>query len=173
MAGVQEGNGSVRILFRYRGKQHTPTHGRVFEDEAGSKSNRLIIRLRGLSSGGLSCRPVSMWSSSSSLTASHLPTCKEFPPNRGNTRSLVSATLQRTGNPSKNAALRGSGRTSNTWSAHGQRFPIHALNMADLHGYVVIQAKSKQINGRRVSPATIKNEMVSLRTASSWCVKTP
>jgi hypothetical protein len=40
-------------------------------------------------------------------------------------------------------------------------------------GCVVIQAKAKRINGRRVSPATIKNEMVSLRTASNWRVKIP
>ena len=40
MAGLQERSGSYRILFRYHGKQHTLTLGKVTQAEA--KSAQLI-----------------------------------------------------------------------------------------------------------------------------------
>ena len=55
--------------------------------------------------------------------------------------------------------------------ALGERFPIRELKLADLQGYVDTGAKAKGMDGRRLSAATIKKEIVSLRTAWNWGVK--
>ena len=41
MAAIQERNGSYRVIFRYRGKQHYLTIGRVSEDEAKTKAEQV------------------------------------------------------------------------------------------------------------------------------------
>jgi site-specific recombinase XerD len=49
MAGPQERSGSCRILFRYYGKQHTLTLGKVTQDEAEAKSAQadyMLMRLK-------------------------------------------------------------------------------------------------------------------------------
>ena len=56
-------------------------------------------------------------------------------------------------------------------AALGERFPIRELKLADLQGYVDRRAKAKGMYGRRLSPATIKKEIVTLRTAWNWAVK--
>ncbi|MGC8642417.1 MAG: hypothetical protein ACP5XB_21355 [Isosphaeraceae bacterium] len=40
MAAIQQRNGSYRIIFRYRGKHHFLTIGRVSEDEAKTKAGQ-------------------------------------------------------------------------------------------------------------------------------------
>jgi hypothetical protein len=49
----------------------------------------------------------------------------------------------------------------------GERFPILGLSMADLQQHVDPRAKKKGLNGR-LSPATIRKEIVTLRTAWKW-----
>ena len=56
-------------------------------------------------------------------------------------------------------------------AALGERFPIGELKLAHLQGYVDRRAKAKGMYGRRLSPATIKKEIVTLRTAWNWAVK--
>jgi hypothetical protein len=49
MAGLQERGGSYRLNFRYHGKQHTLTLGKVSEEEARTKSAQvdyLLMRLK-------------------------------------------------------------------------------------------------------------------------------
>ena len=53
----------------------------------------------------------------------------------------------------------------------GERFPIRELKLADLQGYVHQRAKARGTYGRRLSAATIKKEIVTLRTAWNWAVK--
>jgi hypothetical protein len=40
MAGIEERSGSYRVHFRYQGKPHILTLGKVSEDEAGSRSDK-------------------------------------------------------------------------------------------------------------------------------------
>ena len=54
MAGIQERGESLRILFRYRGKQHILTLGKVSEDEAKSGG----LRSRTVRSNSLNCATV-------------------------------------------------------------------------------------------------------------------
>ena len=53
----------------------------------------------------------------------------------------------------------------------GEGFPIRELKLADLQGYVVRRARAKGIAGKKLSPATIRKEIVSLRTAWNWGVR--
>jgi integrase len=52
--------------------------------------------------------------------------------------------------------------------ALSDKFPIRELKLADLQGYVDRRAKAKGTGGKRLSPATIRKEIVSLRTAWNW-----
>jgi hypothetical protein len=53
----------------------------------------------------------------------------------------------------------------------GERFPLRELKLADLQGFVDSRAKDKGRNGRRLSPATIKKELATLRAAWNWGIK--
>jgi integrase len=57
-------------------------------------------------------------------------------------------------------------------TAFGDQFPIRELTLTDLQGYVDRRAKAKGIGGKRLSSATIKKEIVTLRTAWNWADKT-
>jgi integrase len=53
----------------------------------------------------------------------------------------------------------------------GDGFPINVLKLTDLQEYVDRRAKAKGTGGKRLSPATIRKEIVSLRTAWNWGVR--
>lgn len=53
----------------------------------------------------------------------------------------------------------------------GVKFQIQSLELIDLQGYVSVRAKDAGIRGRRVSPATIKKDIVTLRTVWNWAVQ--
>jgi hypothetical protein len=56
-------------------------------------------------------------------------------------------------------------------AALGEHFPIAGLTLADLQRYVDRRSKAKGMSGKRLSPATIKKEIVTLRTAWNWGAK--
>jgi integrase len=56
-------------------------------------------------------------------------------------------------------------------SALGERLPIRELTLADLQGYVDARANAKGTYGRSLSPATIRKEIVTLRTAWNWAAR--
>ena len=55
-------------------------------------------------------------------------------------------------------------------AALGEAFPIGDLALPDLQGYVDRRAKAKGIRGK-LSPATIKKEIITLRTTWNWGVR--
>ncbi len=57
-------------------------------------------------------------------------------------------------------------------SSLGERFPIAELSLPDLQGYVERRSKARGHRGRTLSPATIKKEIIALRTAWNWAAKT-
>ncbi len=57
------------------------------------------------------------------------------------------------------------------FGALGGGFPVGELKLVDLQGYVDTRTKAKGMSGKRLSAATIKKEIVSLRTAWNWGVK--
>jgi integrase len=50
----------------------------------------------------------------------------------------------------------------------GKAFPIHSLEAAHLQNYIEKRSKGKGIHGRSLSAATIKKEIVTLRTIWNW-----
>jgi integrase len=56
-------------------------------------------------------------------------------------------------------------------AALGERFRIRELKLADLQGYVDRRTKAKGTSGKRLSAATIRKELVTLRTAWNWAEK--
>src|SRR4051812_38184345 len=57
MAAIQERNGSFRVIFRYRSRQHTFTLGRVHRAEAQAKADQIDYLLMRLGQGFLSLPP--------------------------------------------------------------------------------------------------------------------
>lgn len=56
-------------------------------------------------------------------------------------------------------------------AALGDQFPIRELKLGNLQAYVDRRSKAKGMSGKRLSPATIKKEIVTLRTAWNWAGK--
>ncbi len=50
----------------------------------------------------------------------------------------------------------------------GKHLDVHALEAVQLQHYIVERAKAKGLHGRKVSAATIKKELVTLRTVWNW-----
>ncbi len=55
-------------------------------------------------------------------------------------------------------------------STLGEKFPMPDLSLADLQQHVDRRAKKKGLRGK-LSPATIRKEIVTLRTAWNWGVQ--
>ena len=53
----------------------------------------------------------------------------------------------------------------------GDGYPIRDLTLPDLQGYVDRRGKQKARDGRRISPITVRKEVVTLRTAWNWGAK--
>lgn len=53
----------------------------------------------------------------------------------------------------------------------GERFAMRELSLSDLQGYVERRSKARGHRGRTLSPATIKKELITLRTAWNWGAK--
>ena len=169
MAGLQHRNGSYRVIFRYHGKQFSFTIGEVSEDEAAAKAahvDYLLMRLQqrlavippGMSvldyvqfDGRVEQAPVAEKITLGLLRDRYLATHE---------RSLEQTTVSGIRLHFKHLA-----------KALGEQFPIAELSLADLQGYVDGRQKAAGLNGRKLSPATIQKEIISLRTAWNWAAK--
>ena len=174
MASLQERNGSYRFIFRYHGKQHFVTLGKVSPQEANAKAAQveyLLLRLKqrlielppgvgivefvqhdGKTPGGTS----GLAAESRELTLAdfrdrYLATHRD---------SLEDRTIEGIELHFKHLV-----------AALGERFPIRELKLSDLQGYVDRRSKAKGMGGKRLSAATIKKEIVTLRTAWNWAGK--
>jgi len=175
MAAIQERNGSYRVIFRHRGKQHNFTIGRVSEAEARAKADQVEYLLMRLDQGLLSLPPgadiVAFVRHDGTIPViqgtTSVPTCPE--PTLADLRDRY---LETHGNGTlEHHTLRGIRRHfRHLLRLLGEGFPIRELSLADLQGYVDRRSKAK---GRRgaLLPATIKKEIVTLRTAWNWGVR--
>lgn len=169
MATLQQRNGSYRILFVYHGKRETFTLGKVSQEEAEAKAAQvddLLLRLKqrlasippGVSvvdyitfdgKPALTDRPVKV--TLATLRDRYLATHESF---------LEATTL---------GGIRLHFR--HLVKHFGQAFPIADLSLSNLQQFVDRRAKAKGMNGRKLAPATIKKEVVTLRTAWNWGTK--
>ena len=174
MAGLQERSGSYRINFRYHGKHHFVTIGKVSEEEARAKSAQVDYLLLRLKQRLIELPP------GVDIVEFIQHDGRTPVPAAGNANVAKDLTLAAfrdryldTHRPSlEQSTIEGIElHFKHLLGALGERFPIRELKLADLQGYVDIRAKAKGMNGRRLSPATIKKEIVTLRTAWNWGVK--
>ncbi len=172
MAAIHERNGNFRVMFRYRGKQRNFTLGRVSEAEAKAKADQVEYLLMRLDQGLIALPPgadiVTFVRHDGTIPASGGEARQDTP----TLASLRDRYLATHGNGTLEAHTR---RGINRHFKHlarelGEGFRIRELTLADLQGYVDKRAKAK---GRRgaLNPATIKKEIVTLRTAWNWGVR--
>lgn len=174
MASLQERSGSYRFIFRFHGKQHFVTIGKVSPEEAEAKAAQvgyLLLRLK--------------------------QQLIELPPGVGIVEFLQHDGKPSSGPPGVPAEVRAltladfrnryltthrdslEDRTIQGIELHfrhltaalGEQFPIRDLSLADLQAYVDRRSKAKGMGGKRLSAATIKKEIVTLRTAWNWAEK--
>jgi hypothetical protein len=173
VASLQERKGSFRVIFRYHGKQHFVTIGSVSRDEAESKAAQVDYLLMRLKQGLIEI-PAGVSVVDFVLHDGKPPAGQHLLP----TEQVVSLVAVRdrylaTHRQSLEA------RTIEGIELHfkhligtlGAGFPIRELKLTDLQGYVDGRAKANGIGGKRLSPATIRKEIISLRTAWNWAAK--
>jgi hypothetical protein len=172
MAPVQERNhGSFRIMFMYQGKRRWFTLGKVSREEANAKSAQveyLLLRLNqrlielppgvgiveyvqhvGKPPAGAGAIPERRPLTLTAFRDRYLDTHRS---------SLERSTVEGIELHFKHQL-----------GAFSEAFPIEALTLADLQSYVDARAKGK--GGKPLSAATIRKEIVSLRTAWNWGAK--
>jgi integrase len=189
MAGLQHRCGSYRVFFRYHGKQYAFHLGEVSQKEAESKAAQVDYLLLRLKQRLIELPPgvgiVDFVQFDGKLVTpppidDGSPTTPDDGVDAGNataaTRRAVTTLV--TLRDRYLGTHRGSleERTidgielhfKHLCSALGEGFPIRELKLADLQTYVNRRAKAKGANGKTLSPATIRKEIVSLRTAWNW-----
>lgn len=174
MAAIQRRKDSFRIQFNHLGKQFGFTLGKVSEAEARAKASQVDYLLMRLKQGLIAippgvdvveffrhdgAPPTASPESSSAAREPHEPTLGE----------LRDRYLETHGNGSLEAhTLKGVRRHFRHLARElGGGFRLRGLRLADLQGYVDARSKAK---GRRglLDPATIKKELVTLKTAWNW-----
>lgn len=172
MPGLQKKGDAWYCTFRYRGQRKNFTIGKVSEAEARAKSSQVDYLLMRLSQGLLNLPP------GGDIVAfvrhdGNIPAEQDAPPTRGEpTLADLRDRYLETHSPSlEYHTLRGIRRHfRHLGRLLGEGFPIRKLSLADLQGYVDKRIKAK---GRRgtLNPATIRKEIVTLRTAWNWGVR--
>ena len=177
MASLQNRNGSFRILFRYQGTQHTLTLGKVDEDEAEGKAAQvdyLLMRLRQRLAFVPEGMGIVAWLECDGRPESLPPApAPPEPKKQVLTLKLARERYLATHEASLEATTIESIRTHfrHLERVFGEKFELPSLTLADLQRYVDKRAKAKGIKGRKLSPATIQKEVVTLRAAWFWLAK--
>ena len=174
MAAIEERCGRFRIHFRWHGRQHKLALGKVSAEEAASKAAQVDYLLMRLKQRLIELPP--------GIDIVEFVQFDGKPPADLQEVSAESRELTLTGFRDRYLATHRDSLEDRTiegielhfkhlTSALGERFPIRELKLADLQGYVDRRAKAKGMGGRRLSSATIKKELVTLRTAWNWAEK--
>lgn len=177
MAGLQQRNGSYRILFRHQGKQHAFTLGKVSEKEAETKVSHvdyLLMRLEqrlAVVPSGMSIVDYVQFDGQADIQKTDEPV--EPKPEEILTLKAFQAKYMAANEASLEATtLDGIGLHFKYFSKIlGEQFPIAKLLLANLQDYVDKRRKAKGRNDRTLSPATIEKEIITLRTAWNWGVE--
>lgn len=171
MAAVQERNGSFRILFRYQRQQHTFTLGRVSRAEAEAKAGAvdyLLMRLeQGLIELPQGARIVEFVQHDGRIPAARPIAAPEH-----KTLAILRDRYLETHAPSlEYHTVRGLKRHFKHFTSHfGEDYLVGTLTLADLQAYVAARAKARW-RSSPISPATVRKELVTLRTAWRWGVR--
>ena len=174
MAALQNRNGSFRVFFEYQRKQRVFTIGRVTDAEAKSKADQVDYLLMRLGQGLIELPPgtdivefvrqdgkVNLTKDGAVAPAAKLTL-----------GSLRDRYLETHGNGTLEERTLDGIRLhfKHLQAAFGEAFPIAELALSDLQAYVDRRSKAKGRRGK-LSPATIRKEIVTLRTTWNWGVK--
>ncbi len=169
MASLQHRNGSYRVIFRFHGKQQSFTLGEVSQDEAEKKSavvDYLLLRLEQRLASippGIGIVEYLQFDGKPKETDT---------PDKLSLAAFRDRYLETHENSLEPTTVEGIRLHFKHIVGHlGPAFPIAELSLGDLQQYVNRRAKASGTNGRTLSPATIKKEIVTLRTAWNWAVK--
>ncbi len=174
MAAIEERSGRYRIHFRWHGKQEKLALGKVSAEEAANKAAQVDYLLMRLKQRLIELPP--------DVDIVEFVQFDGKPPADVQEVSAESRELTLTGFRDRYLATHRDSLEARTiegiglhfkhlTAALGERFPIRELKLADLQGYVDRRAKAKGMGGRRLSPATIRKEIITLRTAWNWAEK--
>ncbi|MFO0960927.1 MAG: hypothetical protein U0800_26400 [Isosphaeraceae bacterium] len=172
MATLQERNGSFRVLFVHRGKRESFTIGRVRPQETEATAAQVDYLLMRLEQGLLALPP--------GVEIVAFVRAGGKPPEQGGTTARAEVTLGQLRD--RYLATHGNGSLEKTSldgvrlhfrhlvATLGERFPMPTLALADIQRHADRRAKARGPRGR-LSPATIRKEIVTLRTAWNWGVR--
>jgi integrase len=176
MATLQTRNDSFRVLFLYQGKRYTFTIGKVSLEEAETTAAQVDYLLLRLKQGFLKIPPgvdvvafVEHDGAPPAAAPGSIP-----PPEPLTLGRLRDRYLETHSNGTLEATTLDGVRLhfKHLVSSLGEKFPAQELGLADLQRHVDRRAKQKGVRGRKLSPATIRKEIVTLRTAWNWAVQT-
>ena len=171
MASIHHKGEAWHCQFMFHGKRHTFSLGKVTQDEAEAKANQanyLLMRLKQnllqLPTGidivtfiSFDGKPPHATSESEVLTLAGLRD-RYLETHRNG--SLEQSTLD--GIELHFRHLVGT---------LGEKFPVPDISLADLQQHVDRRSKNNGLRGKKLSPATIRKEIVTLRTAWNWGVQ--
>jgi len=175
MASLQKKGEGWYCQVLHRGKRHTFTLGRVSKVEADAKAAQvdyLLMRLK----QRLIELPPGVGIVEFLLHDGRSPaTARTDAP--GPAESLTLAALRDLYLTTRGEALEA--RTLDTARLHfkhlcdllGDGYPISGLTLPDLQSYVDRRGRQKTRDGKRISPTTVRKEVVTLRTAWNWGAK--
>jgi integrase len=169
MAGLQERNGSYRILFRYQGKQHAFTlDGDPTEGLAHAKVGEVDLKLHQLKQRFISVPPEMdiceflKFEGRPAIVPQLSPGKTSLGRFRDQYLAAHKSSLEKTTVDGIELHFR---YFVEQW---GENFPMDDLGLLTLQAYVDARTKDAGMNGRKVSAATIKKEIITLRTAWNW-----
>lgn len=174
MASLQERSGVFNCVFRFHGKRQWLNLGKVTKEEAeavSAKVDYFLLRLKqGLLEIPAGCNIATFIQHDGK------------PPSPEKTKQAEQRLLTLADMRDRYFQVHGNGTLEQTtldgmrqhfshWEKTlGNGFLMHSLGLAELQGHVDRRARMKGIRGT-VSPATIKKEIVTLRTAWNWAVQ--
>lgn len=173
MASIQRKGDGWHCQILHRGRRRTFALGKVSEAEAKAKAAQVDYLLMRLKQGLLALPPgvdvVDFLRSDGDPAASPSKPGPDAPRKEPTLGELRDRYLETHGNGSLEVhTLKGVRRHFGHLARElGEGFPIRSLKLADLQAYADRRAKAK---GRRglLDPATVKKEVVTLRTAWNW-----
>lgn len=170
MASIHHKGEAWHCQFLYHGKRHTFSLGKVAQDEAETKANQVDYLLMRLKQRLLHLPP-----------GTDIVTFVQFDGKMPEEEPADGGALTLKQLRDKYLATHRNGSleqsTLDGIELHfkhlvgtlGERFPMQQLSLGDLQGHVDRRARMKGLRGK-LSPATIRKEIVTLRTAWNWGV---
>jgi hypothetical protein len=168
MAALQERNGRFRVIFRFLGKQHSFTLGRVSRNEAEAKAGHVDLVLLLLRQNLLAV-PAGVTIEEFLRSDGQVKTPEQAavtePTTFGSFREKYLET-HRNGAMEQNSLQTTEMHLRHFERTLGEKFP-QQLQLADLQRHVTERSK-KKYRGRPLSPVTLKKDVATFRAAWNW-----